>query len=54
MVIMIALVQLRKIDINLSKSKTRFCLSLHYSGDEIYFYLNEIEISEAKVNDNIS
>ena len=38
-VLMIALVQQKKISINLSKARTIFYLSLHYNGDEIYLYV---------------
>ena len=34
MVLKIALVQQKKISINLNKSKIQFWLNLHYNGDE--------------------
>ena len=34
MVLMIALVQQKKISINFSNAKTRFCLCLHYNDDD--------------------
>ena len=30
-----------KNSINFSKANTKFCLSLHYNGDESYFYINK-------------
>ena len=54
MVLMIALVQQKKISTNFSKAKTKFCLSLHYNGDESYLYVNETEICKFKAHDNIS
>ena len=53
MVLMIALVQQKK-KINFSKAITKFCLSLHYNGDESYLYLNKTEICKFKVMHNIS
>ena len=53
MVLMIALVQQKK-NINFSKAITKFCLSLHYNGDESYLYLNKIEICKFKAMHNIS
>ena len=50
---MVVLVQQKKkFSINFSKAK--FCLSLHYNGDESYLYVNETEICKFKVKDNIS
>ena len=40
--------------INFSKAKTKFCLSLHYNGDDSYVYVNKTEICKSKANDNIS
>ena len=52
---MIALVQQKKeISINFSKTDTKFCLSLHYNGDESYLYLNKTEICKFKANYKIS
>ena len=39
---------------NTSKAKKKFCLSLHYDGDDSYFYVNKAEIGKFKANDNIS
>ena len=47
MVLMIALVQQKK-NINFSKVITKFCLSLHYNGNESYLYLNKTEICKFK------
>ena len=44
----------KKLSINFSKTKTKFCLSLHYNGDESYLYVNKTEIYKFKRNDNIS
>ena len=33
---------------------TKFCLSLHYNGDESYFYVNKTEICKLKAKDKIS
>ena len=30
----------KKCSINFSKTKTKFCLSLHYNGDNSYFFVN--------------
>ena len=38
--------------INFSKAKTKFCLSLHYNGEESYLYANKV--CKFKANDNIS
>ena len=37
-----------------SEANTKFCLSLHYNGDESYLYVNKTEIYEFKVKDNVS
>ena len=44
----------KKFSINFSRAKTKFCLSLHYNGDESYLYVNKTEIYKFKRNDNIS
>ena len=44
----------KKISINFSKANTKFCLSLYYSGNEGYLYVNKIEIYTFKAKDNIS
>ena len=42
MVLMIALVQQgKKISINFSKAKAKFCLSLQCNGDESHLYVNK-------------
>ena len=33
---------------------TKFCLSLHYNGDESYLYLNKTEVYKFKTKDNIN
>ena len=38
---------------NFSKAKTKFCLSLHYKGDESYLYLKKTEMWTFKANYNI-
>ena len=43
-----------KISINVSKANTKFCLSLHYNGDESYLFVNKTEICKFKANENIS
>ena len=37
-----------------SKAKKKFCLSLHYDGDDSYLYVNKAEICKFKANNNIS
>ena len=44
LILMIALVQQKKNSINFSKADTKFSLSLHYNGDEIYLYVNKTGI----------
>ena len=44
--------QHRKIIINFNKTKTNFCLSLHYNGDESYLYVNKTETSKFKTRYN--
>ena len=43
----------KKISINFSKAKTKFCLNLHYNSDDSYLSLNKTEIFRMKANDNI-
>ena len=39
---------------NFSKSKTKFCLSLYYNGDNSYLFVNGKEIFKFKVdNENV-
>ena len=40
--------------IRFSKEKTKFCLSLHYNGNESYMYVNETEVCKIEANDNIN
>ena len=54
MMLMITLVQQKKIGINFSQAKTKFCLSLHYNGNESNLYVNKTEICKFKSNYNIS
>ena len=49
---MIALVHQRK-NLVLTLVKTNFSLSLHYTGDISYFYVNKIDICIFEVHDNI-
>ena len=37
--------------INFTKSKTRFCLSLHYNGDNSYLFVNGSEIYKFKAKE---
>ena len=39
-----------KFSINFSMAKTKFCLSLHYNGDNSYLFINEKEIYKFKVS----
>ena len=43
----------KKININFSEANTKFCLSLHYNGDESYLYVNQTEIYKFKGKYNI-
>ena len=38
----------KKINMNFSKSKTKFCLSLHYNSNNSYLFINGIEIYKFK------
>ena len=40
----------KKIIINFIKSKTEFCLSLHYNSDNSYLFVNGKEIFKLKAN----
>ena len=53
-VLIIALVQQKKNNINFSKSNTKFCLSLHYNGDESYLIVNKAGIWRFKAKNSIS
>ena len=37
--------------INFSEQQMKFCLSLHYSGANSYFFVNSVEIHKFKAND---
>ena len=52
-VILILLVQPKKISINFSKAKTKFCLSLHYNGTNSYLFVDKAEIYKFKAHNNI-
>ena len=54
MMLMITLVQQKKIGINISQAKTKSCLSLHYNGNESNLYANKTEICKFKAYYNIS
>ena len=47
-------VEEKRISFNLSKANTKFCLSLHYNGDESYLYLDKTKIYKFKTKDNIT
>ena len=40
----------KKFSINFSKARTKFCLSLHYNGDNSYLFVNKKEIFKFKAN----
>ena len=40
----------KEIDINFSKEKREFCLSLHYNSDNSYLFVNRKEIYNFKAN----
>ena len=40
----------KKFSFNYSKAKAKFCLSLHYNGDNSYLLVNGKEICKFKVN----
>ena len=44
----------KKFYINSSIANTKFCLSLHYYGDESYLYENKTEICKFKAKNKIS
>ena len=55
MVLMIALGQQKNnICINFSKANAKFCLRLHYNGDESSLFVNKVESCKSKAKDNIS
>ena len=41
-----------KYSINCTKTKTKFCLSLHYNGDNSYLFVNGTEIFKFKAKDS--
>ena len=41
----------KKFSINFTKANTRFCLSLHYNGDNSYLFVNGKEIFKFKADD---
>ena len=43
--------QKKKKSINFSKAKTKFCLSMHYSGFNSYLHVNRKEIYKIKIHD---
>ena len=40
----------KKFNINFSKAKTKFCLSLHYNSNNSYFFVNRKEIYKFKAS----
>ena len=47
--------QEKKFDINFTKANTKFCLSLHYNGDNSYLFVNGKEIFKFKAgNKNVN
>ena len=48
--LMVAMVRQKNNNITFSKVNTTFCLSLHYSGNESFLYLNKTDICKFKVN----
>ena len=51
--LMAALVHKKKISINFSKAKTKYCLSLHCNGGSSYLFVNGEEI-KFKANNETS
>ena len=50
-----AFVHQKKININFSKAKTKFCLSFHYNNDKSYLFINRKEIYKFKAsNKNVN
>ena len=43
-----------KFTINFTKANTKFSLSLHYNGDEVYLHMNKAGICKLSVHNNIS
>ena len=48
------LVQQKKNSINFSDANKKFCLSLHYNGNESYLYVNKTKIYKFKTKNIIS
>ena len=44
----------KKFSINFSKAKTKFCLSLHYNGDNSYMFVNGKSLCSFKTNKKMS
>ena len=45
----------KKFSINFSKANTKFCSSLHYNGDNSYFFVNGKEVFKFKAeNKNVN
>ena len=44
----------KKISINFSKANTKFCLTLHFNGDESYLHVKKTEMYKFKAKDNIA
>ena len=42
----------KRYSINFTKGKARFCLSLHYNGDNSYLFVNSTEICKFKAKDS--
>ena len=49
----IGFVQQKKISVNFSNAKAKYCFSLHYNGVNSYTYINKTEIYKFKVDDEI-
>ena len=43
----------KRISVSSTKSKPKFCLSLHYNGEQCHFYINRTQICRFKGLDNI-
>ena len=50
LVLIETLVHQKKLDINFSKAKTKFCLSLHYKADNSYLFVSWKEIYKFKAS----
>ena len=47
---LLVLAEEKKIDINFSEAKTKFCLILHYNRDNSYLFVNRKEIYKFKAS----